>query len=324
MGSNKRRNFLKSAAAVTAGLTMACDSEAEADAAAAAVTSPGGGKSSDGLAMPTLQLGPHTVSRLIVGSNPIHGYSHFNKLFNTHMTEWATTDRVCDMLERCEGQQINTWQFSHHDRAMRDLEAHRERGGKMQWILISHSEIEDDHKKIAEVVKRQPLAIVHHGGSAERKRREGQTGKIKDFLAAVRDSGVLVGLSTHDPEFLDQAEAEQWDVDFYMTALYYVSRTGDEWRKLLGTRPVGEIYVPEDPPRMCAAMRQARKPCLAYKLLAAGRLTNAPEQVEAAFQFALGNIKPNDGLIVGMYPRYTDQIGENAGLVRRICADQKV
>ncbi|MBI3680014.1 MAG: hypothetical protein HY235_06415 [Acidobacteria bacterium] len=105
-----------------------------------------------------------------------------------------------------------------------------------------------------------------------------------------------------------------------MTALYYMTRSAEEFRKLLGTRPLGEVYLPEDPPKMCAAIRQTKKTCLAYKVLAAGRLTDTPAGVEGAIRFALTNTKPNDGIILGMYPRYHDQVAENAALVRRICA----
>ena len=273
----KRRDFLKTAASGTAGLAMACSPESEAMAAEAAVTessqaTPGVDESP----MPTLELGEFTLSRLMVGSNPIHGYSHFNRLYSKHMLEWSTPDHVCELMNRCWEVGINTWQFSHHERAMRDLQEHRKRGGKMQWILLSHNEIETDHSLIREVAELSPIGIVHHGGSAERKRRQGKVGEVQDFLKAVRDSGVKVGLSTHDPEFLDQAESEDWDVDFYMTALYYLTRSDEEFQKLLGTRPLGEIYLPEDPARMCKVIRQTPKTCLTYKVLAAGRRSNTP------------------------------------------------
>src|SRR4030095_8218964 len=102
-----------------------------------------------------------------------------------------------------------------------------------------------------------------------------------------------------------------------MTCLYFLSRSPDEFKKMLGSRPLGEIYLPEDPPRMCTAIRKTPKPCLAYKLLAAGRLTDSPRDIDAAFRFALENIKPSDGIIIGMYPRYSDQGAENADRVRR-------
>ena len=67
---------------------------------------------------------------------------------------------------------------------------------------------------------------------------------------------------------------------------------------------------------MCETIRKASKTCLAFKILAAGRTCDKPEQVRDAFKFVLENIKPTDAVIVGMYPRYTDQIKENADLVR--------
>ena len=61
-------------------------------------------------------------------------------------------------------------------------------------------------------------------------------------------------------------------------------------------------------------------PCLGFKILAAGRKCDKRKTVERAFRFAFDNIKQSDGVIVGMYPRFHDEIGENAELVREITA----
>ena len=52
--------------------------------------------------------------------------------------------------------------------------------------------------------------------------------------------------------------------------------------------PVGEVYLPGDPPRMFAAMRATGRPCLAFKILAAGRLAGNPvrEDLEAGAALA--------------------------------------
>lgn len=322
--NNERRGFLRTAAALTAGLAAPCDPDAEALAAQATPRISGELVApATNAVLPTLRLGKYSVSRLIVGGNPLHGYSHFNRILDQHMSEWADRDRVCQILKQCEQHGINTWQFSHHERGMGDLARYRELGGKIQCILLSHKEIEDDPKIIKEVAKLGPMAIVHHGGSAERKRRAGKIGQIRDFLKAVRDNGVMAGLSTHDPSFLAQAEEEHWETDFYMTALYYLTRSPEECKKLLGTRPIGEVYLPEDPARMCAVIRQTPKTCLAYKVLAAGRLTDSPQRIDQAFRFTFENIKPNDGIIVGMYPKYSDQVAENVARVRQICGALK-
>ena len=79
-----------------------------------------------------------------------------------------------------------------------------------------------------------------------------------------------------------------------------------------------ETFMEKDPERMCRMIRQTKKPCLAFKLFGAGRASGSPEQVERAFRFALAGIKPTDAVIVGMYPRFKDEVRENTELVRRI------
>jgi hypothetical protein len=55
---------------------------------------------------------------------------------------------------------------------------------------------------------------------------------------------------------------------------------------------------------------------LGFKILAAGRLANDQNSVREAFRFAFQNIKPTDGVIVGMYPRFFDEIRANAQYAR--------
>ncbi len=268
--------------------------------------------------LPTIRLGRHEVTRLILGANPFYGFSHFNRLFDQHMLEWSTPENVLRTVRACEENGINTWQFSDARRGLEDLRRYREQGGKIQWILLSSRRMEEDLSTIPAVARLGPLGIVHHGGTTDRRWRNGEHGKIRDFLKAVRDSGVLVGLSTHNPLVVEEVESRGWDVDFFMCCVYRLTRTDQEIVNLLGQRPLGEVYLPQDPPRMYRAIRQTRKPCLAFKILAAGRLTNTPEAMDEAFRFAFENIKPTDAVIVGMYPRYSDQVRENAERARRI------
>jgi hypothetical protein len=63
-----------------------------------------------------------------------------------------------------------------------------------------------------------------------------------------------------------------------------------------------------------------KKTTLVYKALAAGRKCNSPEQVRQALRWAYKNIKPDDAAIVGMHPRYSDQVADNTRIVREILA----
>jgi hypothetical protein len=78
-----------------------------------------------------------------------------------------------------------------------------------------------------------------------------------------------------------------------------------------------DVFVSGDPARMYKMIRQTKKPCLAFKILAAGRRCEEVKHVEEAFQEAFANLKSTDAVIVGMYPRYTDQVKENAEYVRQ-------
>ena len=62
-----RRDFLQQAAVATGVAALA--------PTASAAEPP----EQPGSPPPTIRLGPHEVTRLIVGGNPVYGYSHFNK-----------------------------------------------------------------------------------------------------------------------------------------------------------------------------------------------------------------------------------------------------
>ena len=80
----------------------------------------------------------------------------------------------------------------------------------------------------------------------------------------------------------------------------------------------GLLNLPSDPPRMFKVIRQTNKPCLAYKILAAGRRVESAAQIKESFETAFANIKSTDAVIVGMWQQLGDQVGENAAHVRQI------
>jgi hypothetical protein len=306
--ASSRRDFLHQAAGITAGVTAL----GAADQAASSA------KTADSL-LPTVRLGPHQVTRLIIGGNPIYGYSHFNKLFSQHMTAWHTPDRVMELLRRCEQAGLNTFQNSYDVRTLADVDRYRSEGGTMHWLCLGKPDWEQHPEHIADAARHKPIGIAPHGALNERLHRQKKYGVLTGLLKRIRDQGVLVGLSAHDPTLIEEAEERGWDVDYYMTALYYLTRPKEEARKILGADlPLGEIYLPSDPPRMFKGIQGTRKPCLAYKVLAAGRRIGSPGEVRRCFQEAFANIKPIDAVLVGMYQQFGDQVGENAALVREL------
>ncbi len=311
--TSSRRDFLQHAAGLAACLGTVHESPA-------AVEAPTG---TDPL-LPTIKLGPHSVTRLILGGNPIYGYSHFNRLFSQHQIDWHTPERVQALLKRCEQAGINCWQNSYAERTLADLDRYRAAGGTMHWLCLGKPDWDQHPEHIELAARHKPIGIAPHGALGERLHRTGKLDVLTDLLKRIRDQGVLVGLSAHNPALIELAEERDWKVDYYMCCLYYLTRPPEEFRKVLGSDlPLGEIYLRSDPERMFKAIRAAKKPCLAYKVLAAGRRIASKAEIRDCFKTALEHLKPTDGMIVGMYQQFGDQVGENAALVRELTSGSR-
>jgi hypothetical protein len=263
--------------------------------------------------LPAIPFGKYSLSRLICGANPFNAGSHLSVFVNQAMREYYTPEQVLKTLRRCQDVGINCWQSSGKDRELyRRLVAE----GRPIHYLSLGSEPGD----IKELAEADTIGIAHHGEVTDRLFKAGQLDTIHDYLKRVRDAGLMVGVSTHMPAVIDAIESRGWDVDFYMACVYERHRSAADLEKLLGQvpLPVGEVYLSQDPPRMFKAIRQTRRPCLAFKILAAGRLSDRKPWVEQAFRQTFESIKPNDAVIVGIYDRYSDQPAENAEYVRRL------
>ena len=103
--------------------------------------------------------------------------------------------------------------------------------------------------------------------------------------------------------------------------MYFVADNGISGKELweydgvndpVQTCDINQFTLSSDPVEMTKVVREVDQPCLGFKILAAGRAGFSRDGVEQAFKFAFENIKKTDGVIVGMYPRFKDEITENA------------
>ncbi len=298
-----RRDFLKKMAA--GGIAFAGSSFL--GSSRAAVSAP------PEKALATVQLGDKKISRLIAGYNPIGGFSHSTKRLSEHMLDYFTVERTTNFLVHCEEEGITTWQGDPTPKVRDALHAAWERGSKIQWICLTS----EKHGDLKDAFDLKPIAVVHHGGVTDSMFQTGKQQQVHDFVKRVHDAGFLAGVSTHNPDHLARIEEAGWENDLYMTCFYNVARTSDEIKKMVGDGVLGELFLESDPKKMTERVRQVKKPCLGFKILAAGRLCWDKFSVERAFSFAYSNIKPTDAVIVGMYPVFVDEVKEDADLARK-------
>jgi len=312
---HSRRDFLKTATTVAAGLAAAEALEARPATQL----------------LPTVSLGSSHISRVIVGSNPIYGYSHFNPQYDMHMLEWFTDERIIKLLLDCEKAGINTWQASFHRNMRRQFPKLRGAGSKIQFICLAWpydekadgwtgqtpEEVLEGTIRCAQAASEfKPIGIAFHGFATDLLYRAGKIDLLKTYIDRVHDLGTAAGISTHNPKILTTLDEKGLGNEFYMAGLHYISRHPEEWMKEIGTLPLDEGWIAADPPRMAEAVRKVSKPTLVYKVLGAGRKCESEEQKREAIAWAYKNIKPIDATIIGLYPRYSDQVAETAKMER--------
>lgn len=310
-----RRDFLKGATVLAAGLASTPLSQA-----------------AESLPLPMVTIAGRRVTRLIAGGNPLFGYSHMSGVLDQLMREYFTDQQVVKFMLACEKAGLNTWQSNYPTPLERQLPLIREAGCKLQWVALADPWDVDRNAVTAQTIwvtaqkcvvraaKHKPIAIALRGIETDQLHQEGKLEVLRDFVNYVHDAGYPAGISAHNPAAIEALESKGWPIDFYMACFYRVTRAPEEFQKEIGTLPVGETYLAPDPERMCRVIRQVTRPCLGFKILAAGRRCDSPESVRQAFEFAFQNIKPSDAVIVGMFPKFSDHISANVHHVREICS----
>src|SRR5437588_726237 len=147
--------------------------------AAAAVSTAAAASKTDSAAEPlaTIALGSHYVSRLIAGANPINGYSHATTRLSELMTQYFTLERTTEFILHCEKQGITTWQTSYSPKVRDALRAARERGSKIQVIMLTSGKQADVWQ---EMLAMKPIAIVHHGNVTDTHFQAGTQQVVRD------------------------------------------------------------------------------------------------------------------------------------------------
>ncbi len=267
--------------------------------------------------IPRVRIGGREFSRLIVGGNPVSGNSHQSGQASREMRDYFSAENVKRLLRDCERAGINTWQSRGDRHIMRLLNEYRLDGGKIQWVAQTASELADIPRNIRECAALGAAGVYHHGSATDSMWKSGRMDELRARLKATRDAGVLVGLGTHIPEVIDFSESEHWDVDFYMTCLYNLSRSKEEAARLAGRAVDGELFWEPDRVEMLKRVRHSRKPCLIFKVYGAGRRCASAADMEAALMQVFRYAKPSDCVVIGMFPKHKEQVRENCALLLR-------
>jgi hypothetical protein len=104
-------------------------------------------------------------------------------------------------------------------------------------------------------------------------------------------------------------------LDFYMTAVYNLTRTPVEAERVAGRPLAGEFFWDPDRERMLERVRRTGRPCLIFKVYGAGRKCASQGQMSDALTLVFRYAKPSDCVVIGMFPKHREQVSVNCRLV---------
>ncbi len=247
------------------------------------------------------------VSRLILGGNPFSGFSHQSRQRDEEMLNYYTVERLKETLARAEAAGINTAIIRSDYHIHRLLREYYNEGGGIQWI----AQVSGDRSMVgfAKEVRRAAdagaVAAYLHGGLLDACYADRDEAGFARLVEALGESGVPVGSAGH------AAAAHLWayeldvPLDFHVVCFYNCGSLHDAR---------GEKFQEPDPDHAVEAIQQIELPCIAYKIMAAGRVEPRP-----GFERAFAGIKPGDVVNVGVYRGDNDNMVEdNVDMVAEI------
>ena len=263
--------------------------------------------------MDLIKIGPLTVSRFILGSNPFSGFSHQGSSRDAEMVHYFTTLRIKQTLRDAESLGISAViaRADHH--VIRTLMEYWDEGGKLQWLAQTCPGVGPTLKTIQMAIQGGAKAIHIHGGVMDNCLAKGDMSDPMAGIARIREAGLPVGIAGHNPEVFCWAERQKLDVDYYMCSYYNAAHRDKSAEK---SPDQAEWFLEEDRRTIATIIQGLSRPVIHYKVMAAGR--NQPAE---ALSFAATCMRPGDGVCVGVFPKDSSRmLADDVGIFEQAWA----
>lgn len=239
---------------------------------------------------PRTQIGGVSVSRLVIGTNWILGYSHTGAAADTLIKRRnGSAEAIAAQLDVFLQAGVDTLvgSLAGQEPLLEAIKLAEERAGR-KIILIDTPFMNVDDTAAA---RREAAATIaasrrlgatfcfpHHAAAEQLVNKNKQSiPRLPDYLKMIRDAGMIPGLSAHMPELVIYSDANDYDVETYIQIF-----------NCMGFLMQVEIeYVHK-------VIWNAKKPVLTIKPMAAGRTTPF-----VGLTFAWNAIRPCDLVSIG-------------------------
>lgn len=245
-----------------------------------------------------MQLFPRTkvagisLPRMIIGSNWLIGYSHTSVAADDMIKRrYDNREAVSAMVEAYLAYGIDAVMapFSHSQVLVEGIKLAEQRAGKPVTLIDTPIIDASDSREGREAALRglsygrdigAAFSLIHHGSCEQLvNKHKGTMDRIGDYLDMIRQLGMVPGLSAHMPEIIAYSDANEYDVQTYIQ-LYNAAG-------FLMQVEVETVHK---------MIWQAKKPVMAIKPMAAGRLSPF-----VGLTFSYATLRDQDMVVVGAH-----------------------
>ncbi len=254
--------------------------------------------------MKQVTIGNQTFSKVLCGTNPFYGHSHFSEARNAEYLARFDDQRIERTIRECLRRGINTVESPANQRIVSLLATLRD--GRSQPIhfvgttrIDETSDIKSHQRKLSFLIENRAAICVVHSQYVDRPRKAGSIEGLEGLLETIHAAGLLAGISTHRVQTIELCEAQGYGIDAYMFPL---NLSGFVYPGYDGNESVRERVD---------VVRGVSRPFILIKALGAGRIP--PKE---GLEFLAENAKPNDLISLGLASE--QEIDESLGLIETI------
>lgn len=236
--------------------------------------------------MQTVNVQGRQFSKVICGTNPFYGHSHFSNARQTEYLNRFTDDYITETLKLCLSKGVNAIESCANERIWNIISALNAEQ-PLQYVgttrIDETSPMKSHQQKVKFLLEKQATACVIHSQFVDRPRTGDDIKGLQRFVDQIHEQGSLAGISTHSVATVELCERKNYGIDLY---LFPLNLTGFVYPGYEGKETVDErIQLIQGVP----------KPFVIMKALAAGRIP--PNE---GFPFVLEHMKPNDLITLGI------------------------
>lgn len=243
-------------------------------------------------AFPRTTVGGVSVSRMLMGSNWLLGYSHTGAAADNQIkAHFDSTEKFKPVLEAYLSHGVDTIMapFGGSPDLVRAIKETEQKFGKKIIMVDTPILNVDDNphaRREAEGTISQcsqngsTFCLIHHS-SAEQlvNKNKSEITRLDDYTKMIRDAGLIPGLSAHMPELITYSDANGYDIETYIQIF-----------NCMGFLMQVEIET------VAATINNAKKPVMTIKPMAAGRCSPY-----VGLTFSWNSIRPCDMVTVGAF-----------------------